>query len=90
MNETGRELNELAMLYLLADRRGACLIQGPRNVAELEANLTVAELPPMSPDVVERLRTIGNTKILLTHVTDDGAHYEPVALGTALAAALRL
>lgn len=59
MDETGYELPQLALLYLLDDPRVTCIIPGSANVAELEANLTVAALPRLPADTVERLRTVG-------------------------------
>ena len=59
MEETGYELPQLALLYLLDDPRVTCIIPGSANVAELEANLTVAALPRLPADTVERLRTVG-------------------------------
>ena len=84
MAETGRELYQLALLYLLADSGVTCLIQGPRTCEELEANLSVVDLPPLAANVVERLRGIGNRKVLLSR-TEDGKHrYEAFELAEAM------
>lgn len=85
MAETGHELNQLALLYLLADSRVTCLIPGPRTIEELEANLSVIDLPPLADEVVERLRTIGNTKVLLSRTRDGEHYYEAFELEEALA-----
>ena len=59
MAETGYTLPQLALLYLLDDPRVTCVIPGSANVAELEANLSVAALPRLSADIIERLRAVG-------------------------------
>ena len=51
MAETGYTLPQLALLYLLDDPRVTCVIPGSANVAELEANLTVATLPRLSANI---------------------------------------
>ena len=57
--ETGYTLPQLAVLYLLDDPRVTCVIPGSANVAELEENLTVATMPRLPADIIERLRTVG-------------------------------
>ena len=59
MTETGYTLPQLANLYLLDDPRVTCIIPGSANVAELEENLTVATMPRLPADIIERLRTVG-------------------------------
>ena len=73
--ETGYKLPQLALLYLLQDQRVTCVIPGPANVAELEANLTVADLPPLADDVIQRLHTVGSP---LPHLKDAAKTRVPV------------
>ncbi len=80
MEETGRMLYELALLYLLADKRVTFPIPGPRTVEELEADVGVAWLPRLSPDQIEKLRRIGTRQMVLKVVTEDGAVLEGMDL----------
>ena len=60
MRDTGLELYELALLYLLHDPRVTCVIPGPRNVAELEADVGVASRPPLADEQAAELARIGS------------------------------
>ena len=60
MRDTGLALYELALLYLLHDPRVTCVIPGPRNVAELEADVGVANRPPLSDEQAAELARIGS------------------------------
>ncbi len=60
MRDTGLALYELALLYLLHDPRVTCVIPGPRNVAELEADVGVADRPPLSDEQAAELARIGS------------------------------
>jgi D-threo-aldose 1-dehydrogenase len=57
--ETGYTLYQIALLYVLHDPRVTCVIPGAANPAELDANLSVTTLPPLTEEQVERLRSVG-------------------------------
>ena len=85
MDQTGYELYQLALLYLLADPRVTCIISGPSNVTELEANFTVMNLPPLDEAIVERLRTVPDPTFYLKKTIDNETRLVPI--DTAAAAA---
>ena len=72
MRDTGLALYELALLYLLHDPRVTCVIPGPRNVAELEADVGVANRPPLSDEQAAELARIGS-RMLATKVPTESA-----------------
>ena len=65
LTETGYTLYQLALLYVLHDSRVTCVIPGPANVSQLEANLSVVGLPPLPEDLIQRLQSIGITEPVL-------------------------
>ena len=78
MRETGLALYELALLYLLHDPRVTCVIPGPRNVAELEADVGVAHRPPLSGEQAAELARIGSRMLVRKVPADRGI--EPVGV----------
>ena len=72
MRETGLALYELALLYLLHDPRVTCVIPGPRNAAELEADLRVADLPLLSDAHATELSRIGSRMLIRKVPTENG------------------
>ena len=78
MRDTGLALYELALLYLLHDPRVTCVIPGPRNVAELEADVGVADRPPLSDEQAAELARIGSRMLVRKAPTDSGI--EPVGV----------
>lgn len=57
--ETGIDMPEMAIRFLLADPQVGTVIPGPRAVKEFEANLLSAAKGPLPKDVHERIEKIG-------------------------------
>ena len=80
MRDTGLQLYELALLYLLRDPRVTCVIPGPRDVAELEADIGVANRPPLSEEQAAELARIGSRMLVRKVPTDSGIELVGVPL----------
>lgn len=57
-DETGMDLAEMGIRYLLSDPQVSTVIPGPRSVAQLEQNLAAAAQGPLPPEVFERVEQI--------------------------------
>ena len=80
MRDTGLELYELALLYLLHDPRVTCVIPGPRNVAELDADLGAAVRPPLTDAQAAALAGIGSRLLVRKVTTERGTDLVGVPL----------
>jgi D-threo-aldose 1-dehydrogenase len=80
MRDTGLALYELALLYLLHDPRVTCVIPGPRNVAELEADVGVADRPPLADEQAAELARIGSRMLARKMPAESGIEVVGVPL----------
>jgi aryl-alcohol dehydrogenase-like predicted oxidoreductase len=58
-DETGMDLIEMGIRYVLSDPRISSIIPGPRTVGQLEANLAMAAKGPLPAELVARIDAIG-------------------------------